>query len=125
MKKKFHTLQEKLEGLQKLRDNDGNVTLTALELHITRKMLRNWRKDELKMLQQNNIKTSKRMNGGSSPKWPEIENKLVEWVKVERGEKKRIISAYNIRDKALQVAEELSISEFESSMRWLEEFKKK
>jgi hypothetical protein len=51
-------------------------------------MLRNWRKNEIKMFQQNNIKTTKRMNGGSSPKWPEIENKLVESVKVERGEKR-------------------------------------
>jgi hypothetical protein len=125
MKKKSYTLKEKLEGLQKLRANNGNISMTALDLQITRKMLRNWRKDEDKMLRQNNIKTTKRMCGESSPKWPELEKMLVDWVNIERGERKRIISTYNIRDKAFEVAEELSIPDFKASMSWLMGFKKR
>jgi transposase-like protein len=46
MKRKSFTVKEKLEAVKKLRDHDGNISLTARNIGISTKMLRNWQNNE-------------------------------------------------------------------------------
>ena len=121
MGRKSYTIEEKIEILRKLRLNEGNVSKVSRETQIPSKCIRTWRDEEDKLLESFSKRTSRKIGAGRKPKFPQLELELKDWLTIERRENKRIISYNNLREKALQLSEQLGFT-FDASDGWITSF---
>jgi hypothetical protein len=120
MKRRSFTVNQKLSALEELRRNDGNIDLTSRITGIARKNLREWRKNEEKLIKQK--KTARSSGSGRRPFWPLLEAEMVEWLFFERNERKSIITYNSIREKAIQIAEKFNYENFIATDGWIKKF---
>ena len=86
----------------------------AREFNINESMVRKWRMQEDDLRQVKKIKQSFR---GNKARWPQLEDKLEQWV-VEQRAASRSISTVTIRMKATALAWDMNISEFRGGPSW-------
>lgn len=122
MSRKSYTVKEKLNILSKLNETHSSISTVARENNISNKMLRDWIKKYEKLVCTANKTTTRHVGSGRSAFFPEIEEKIYDWIVIERKVNKRIITYKNIRDKALKFAEENKIENFCASNGWIERF---
>ncbi|XP_032912976.1 activating transcription factor 7-interacting protein 1 isoform X3 [Catharus ustulatus] len=93
----------------------------AREFNINESMVRNWRKqeDNLRLVK----KTKKRFSGRKA-RWPQIENRLNQWI-LEQRAAGRSFSTVAIQIQAKAIAHEMNISEFKAAPSWCFRFKKR
>jgi hypothetical protein len=67
---------------------------------------------------------SKSSGSGRTLKHPILELKLLDWVKHERVNEKRVVSYRRLREKAKEISKELDKSTFVGSDKWISGFMK-
>lgn len=86
----------------------------AREFNINESMVRKWRKQEDDLRQ---VKKTKQSFRGNKARWPQLENKLEQWV-VEQRAASRSVSTVTIRMKATSLARDMNIDEFRGGPSW-------
>ena len=86
----------------------------AREFNINESMVQKWRKqaDELRQ-----VKKTKKSFRGNKARWPQLEDKLEQWV-IEQRAATRAVSTVTIRMKATALAREMNINEFQGGPSW-------
>ena len=120
--RRSYTVKVKLDALEKLRENNGNISLTARDIGITNKMLRDWRNNERSLTDSKFKTTVRKLGSRANPEWPILEERLKDWVKEARSKYKRIVSYSCLREKAQEIANDLNILEFKGSNNWINKF---
>ena len=116
------TLAFKRQVLEHLRDvSNGNKSQTALHFGIDRKSVYDYLKRECQIYASPSPRTRCRVEVDPVGKWPELDNKLHEYFKTERAEK-RPMNRRKLRRRALQLASDFGISEFKASGSYLSRF---
>lgn len=110
--RKSYTAAFKLEAVNYAKENGNRAT--ARHFGIDEKMVRNWRKseDQLRL-----TKKTKRANRGQKARWPALEETVESWV-LEQRAANRGVSTIQIRLKAIAVAKELDIVDFNGGPSW-------
>eukprot|EP00105_Crassostrea_gigas_P032465 XP_011455481.2 PREDICTED: uncharacterized protein LOC105347926 isoform X1 [Crassostrea gigas] len=111
--RKSYTAGFKLEVIAFAEKNGGNMAAEK-KFGVCEKNIRDWRKQKLALQQ---TKKSKKSFRGHAVKWPDLENKLEEYVKEQRAAS-RDLSAIKIRLKAREMAKEMQIRNFEGNASW-------
>ncbi|XP_013880698.1 uncharacterized protein LOC106529748 [Austrofundulus limnaeus] len=93
----------------------------AREFNINESMVRKWRKQEDELRQ---VKKTKQSFRGNKARWPQLEDKLKQWV-VEQRAASRSVSTITIRLKATALARELNINDFRGGPSWCFRFMKR
>lgn len=125
-RRKSYTIKDKVMALNKLSDCGGNIAEAARQLGIDRKCLRNWRDNKASLLNSKKPVISRRLTvTGRKSFYPELEDKLFEWIKEERGIHKTIVSYGRLREKAYEFKNELNITQFKCSDKWIFNFCKR
>nr|XP_034324852.1 uncharacterized protein LOC105347926 isoform X1 [Crassostrea gigas] len=111
--RKSYTAGFKLEVIAFAEKNGGNMAAEK-KFGVCEKNIRDWRKQKLALQQ---TKKSKKSFRGHAVKWPDLENKLEEYVKEQRAAS-RDLSTLKIRLKAREMAKEMQIRNFEGNASW-------
>ncbi|KAK6320151.1 hypothetical protein J4Q44_G00092580 [Coregonus suidteri] len=93
----------------------------AREFNINESMVRKWRKQEDDLRQ---VKKTKQSFRGNKARWPQLEDKLEQWV-VEQRAASRSVSTVTIRMKATALARDMTIDEFRGGPSWCFRFMKR
>lgn len=120
--RRSYTVKEKLDALSKLRENNGNISLTARNFIISNKMLRDWRNRQDTLVEVKRKIAVRKVGSGCKPAWPALESELKQWVVDARTKNKKIITYSVLREKALAIALNLGIQDFSCSNFWLGRF---
>lgn len=87
MQRSSYTVEFKLKAVARLKSEfNGNLSKASRVLNISRKQLREWQRNEVKMANMTNKKT-KRQTGGRGAKYPLLEVQLFAWFKEQRESK--------------------------------------
>ena len=86
----------------------------AREFNINESMVRKWRKQQDDLRQ---VKKTKQSFQGNKARWPQLEDKLEQWV-VEQRAASRSVSIVTIRIKATALACDMNINEFRGGPSW-------
>ena len=87
MQRSSYTVEFKLKTIARLKSEfNGNLSKASEVLNISRKQLRDWQKNEVKMANMTNKKV-KRHTGGRGAKYPLLEEQLFAWFKEQRESK--------------------------------------
>jgi transposase-like protein len=122
-RRKSYTVEEKLKALRVLKEFGGNILKTATHLHIDRKQLRNWRDKETVLINSHEKQYRRRLDGaGRKAFFPELEEKLYDWLRIERIEKRHIVGFRRLREKANIIASEMKFEGFKGSNKWIKNF---
>lgn len=97
-------------ALSNVKGNRG----AAAELGINEACIRRWKKQEGELVTS---KSSRKSFRGPKCRWPELEDELEKWVKVQR-EGSRGVSTTQLRLKAREIAEEKNLTEFSGGYSW-------
>ena len=137
--RKSYTLDFKRRVLLSLEANEGNISQTARQHSIHRRLIQRWARqskslEEIAESRDVSVKKRRRLkrksSGGLSAKFPELEKELLAWV-VERREEPVTVDGEAIKHKARQLYESLygknaeETSPFKASNRWLGRFSKR
>ena len=100
-KRKSYSAFEKLEVLRKFRDEyGGNCSKASRELNVSRKMIKDWEKNEQNLADLDRKKMRRRLPGaGRRPFAPKLEEALFSWFKNQR-KNKLIVNYLKIREEA-------------------------
>ncbi|XP_029974633.1 uncharacterized protein LOC115408167 [Salarias fasciatus] len=93
----------------------------AREFNIHESMVRKWRKQEGDLRR---VKKTKKSFRGNKARWPQLEDKMEQWV-VEQRAKSRSVSTVSIRLKAAEFARDLNIENFRGGPSWCFRFMKR
>lgn len=117
-----HTISEKKKALKELLNEGGNVAGTAKKLGISRRCLRDWKRESKKINNKENTKdrVTYRLRKPVG-KFSELEEKLYEWVLIERLNS-HTISYSDVRNKAKNMVRDQS---FKGSDHWVNNFMKR
>lgn len=122
-RRKSYSVRDKLKALKVLKEFRGNISKTATQTGYDRKQIREWRNKESELINSSYNKEKRRLiGGGRKAFFPEIEEKLYAWVRIERIEKRRIVGFKRLREKARDFASELKIEGFVGSNKWIHNF---
>ncbi|KAK6317614.1 hypothetical protein J4Q44_G00130140 [Coregonus suidteri] len=91
------------------------------KFNINESMVRKWRKQEDDLRQ---VKKTKQSFRGNKARWPQLEDKLEQWV-VEQRAASRSVSTVTIRMKATALARDMTIDEFRGGPSWCFRFMKR
>jgi len=119
--RKSYNVKTKLEVLEKLRHNEGNISKTANENNITPKMLRDWLSKENNFIETQYKRDIVKIGSGRKPFYPEVELELYAWTVNERKVNKRVIKYNTLKDQALQISSRMGIS-LTASVKWISSF---
>lgn len=97
---------------------ETNNCTASWEFCVNKKLVRDWRKqiEKLKCMPKN-----KCSNQGKKCQWPELEDKLIVWIKEQR-QSGYIVTHNMICFKALAMTNELNITGFQASNNWCTRF---
>nr|XP_034324854.1 uncharacterized protein LOC105347926 isoform X3 [Crassostrea gigas]XP_034324855.1 uncharacterized protein LOC105347926 isoform X4 [Crassostrea gigas] len=118
--RRSYTAGFKLEVIAFAEKNGGNMAAER-KFGVGEKVIRGWRKQKLALQQ---TKKSKKSFRGHAAQWPDLEDKLEEYVKEQRAAS-RDLSAIKIRLKAREMAKEMQIHNFEGNVSWCFRFMKR
>lgn len=93
----------------------------AREFNINESMVRKWRQQEDALRQ---VKKTKRSFRGSKARWPQLEDKIEQWV-IEQRTAGRSVSTVSIRLKATTIARDMEINNFQGGPSWCFRFMKR
>ncbi|CAM1302042.1 Uncharacterised protein r2_g1187 [Pycnogonum litorale] len=121
-----YTVSEKVDVIKWHKSNGENISKTSRELHIDRKRIREWVKNEelLKFFNVGPTEKMKRINGGREAKNSELDLALFEYLK-EMREYDIAVSNEMLQKRALQSASELGIKDFKASNGFLWRLKRR
>lgn len=102
----------KLRAISYAEENGNRAA--ARQFGINESMVRKWRKqkDDLKQ-----VKKTKRSFRGNKARWPQLEDKIEQWV-IEQRTAGRSVSTVSIRLKATAVARDMQINDFRGGHSW-------
>lgn len=109
----------KLRAISYAEENGNRAA--ARQFSINESMVRKWRKqkDDLKQ-----VKKTKRSFRGNKARWPQLEDKIEQWV-IEQRTAGRSVSTVSIRLKATAVARDMQINDFRGGHSWCFRFMKR
>ncbi|XP_072769637.1 pogo transposable element with KRAB domain [Nerophis lumbriciformis] len=93
----------------------------ARKFNINESMVRNWRKQEYDLRQ---VKQTKQSFRGNKARWPQLEDKVEQWV-IEQRAAGCSVSTFSIRLKAAAVARDMDINDFGGGPSWCFRFMKR
>ena len=83
-----YTVDFKLKAVARLKGEfSGNISKASRALNISRKQLREWNKNEVKMANISNKQTRRHAGAGRGAKYPLLEEQLIAWFKDQRDSK--------------------------------------
>ena len=121
-RKRSYTIQDKISVLAKIKEFNGNIAKVLRELNIDRKCLREWRNNKEKIIYLPHKRKLRKIGCGRKPFFKKLEEKLFIWVKLERMDNRNIVNYRYMREKTHQIANELKITDFIGSDKWLFNF---
>ncbi|KAK6023623.1 centromere binding protein B, DNA binding protein [Ostertagia ostertagi] len=83
-----------------------------------KRMIRRWKKAENKIRE---MPSKKRANRGKKEAWPELENELNTWVRLERSKGAQVSTTRIIRE-ARKIARRLQLDDFQGTPHWCHSF---
>lgn len=102
----------KLQAIEYAAENGNRAA--ARQFNVNESMVRKWRKQESELRQ---VKKSKLSFRGNKARWPELEDRVEQWV-VEQRTAERGVCTVSIRRKAKEIAEEMNIEHFQGGPTW-------
>ena len=137
-RRKSYTLDFKRRVVSSLTLNEGNVSATAKMHGIHRKLVQSWRKQhaELEKLATGRDTTGRKRRrllrtpkDGSSATFPEMEVRLLEWIRSCREDDHVLLDGASVKKQALKLYEDIYLEEpgdtFHASNGWLHRFMKR
>ena len=98
MGRSSYTIEFKLKAINRLNNEfNGNISKASTALGITRKMLREWCKNEIKMANLGDKRRRRHAASGRGAKFPLLEEQLIAWFREQRQSKKFLNSSKKIR----------------------------
>lgn len=111
-KRRAYEAQFKLRVIEHAAENSNRAA--GRHFNISESMVRKWRKQE-SLLRQ--VRKTKRSFRGQKARWPELEDRLAQWV-VEQRAAGGSVPTVNIQRKAKAIAEEMDIEHFGGGQTW-------
>ena len=137
-RKKLYSLDLKRRVVSSLNLNDGNVSAAAKMHGVHRKLVQSWRKqhDELEKLAAGRDTAGRKRRrllrtpkDGSSASFPEMEVRLIEWIRSCREDDHVLLDGASVKKHALKLYEDTYLEEpgdtFLASNGWLHRFMKR
>ncbi|KAM8877328.1 ARL14 effector protein isoform 1-T1 [Synchiropus picturatus] len=118
-KRHAYEAQFKLQTISYAEEHGNRAA--AREFDINESMVRKWRAQETELRQ---VKKTKRSFRGNKAKWPELEDRLEQWI-VDRRAAGGSVSTVTIRLRAITLAQEMKIEEFHGGPSWCFRFMKR
>ncbi|RWS00839.1 pogo transposable element with KRAB domain-like protein, partial [Dinothrombium tinctorium] len=129
-RRRGYVIKRKLQVLQRLEENNGNVSKTSRETLIPRGTIRLWRKEKEKIESMKNIyggnterkRVVRKDKSRFRPQMPQLEKDLKEWIASQR-QRGRAVGLNDIKTKALELYDiHKERSDFSASNGWLQKF---
>lgn len=118
-KRRAYEAQFKLQVIEHALVNSNRAA--GRHFNISESMVRKWRKQESRLRQ---VRKTKRSFRGQKARWPELEDRLAQWVLEQRADGGSV-STVNIQRKAKAIAEEMDIEQFGGGQTWCFRFMKR
>jgi transposase-like protein len=87
-----YTIAEKMDGIKKLKQNNGLVSKTARELNVNNRVLRDWRDNKEKLANSSKKLSVRKIGCGRKAFFPELEKCVFKWLQSERIDHRRAVS---------------------------------
>ena len=88
MGRSSYTVEFKLKAVRRLKSEfSGNLSKASRALNISRKQLREWNRNEVKMANLSNKQSRRYAGAGRGAKYPLLEEQLLAWFKDQRESK--------------------------------------
>ena len=127
MKTKSYSISYKLAALDFLKFH--NVSEATRKLNVDRKRIREWREQEKKLREEDQVcvqKKRKRLSGGGrKPRCEELERKLQAWICSSREERRLWRTTCMIQRQAMEIFQQDGKENFAASNGWLMRFLKR
>lgn len=115
-KRKSYFADYKLQVVNYAAENGNRAA--ERKFGVSEKLVRDWRKAELTLCA---MKKTKKANRGLKARWPQLEERLLNWVREERAAG-RGLSTVQLRFQAQEVAKEMNIKDFAGGPSWCYRF---
>lgn len=125
--RRTYTLEFKLGVLEWLKKHKSSVRATARRFSVHRRMVQRWLDSEIELSSAVATRGSKckKLGKGRPPLSIELEELLLSWSRTEQGSTGCCVSDKRLKEKALELAEELQLINFKASFVWLKAWKRR
>lgn len=116
------SIQRKIEVVDQLRTNNGNVHKTFRDTGFSRKSIRRWRDSEDALRNVGSSRKKKRLAGGGRKVRSDLlEKEMMHWVKEQRGAK-LCVTYRSLQESARRLASSLHLDDFKGGDNWVSSF---